>query len=116
MWAKIDSGLVEEITDTDPSGRFHPSINWVHSDSPVSVGMAYDGVKFYEVSEQKNSSSRYEVETLRLRAYADPISGSDRYFAEAQRERIMDNYEAAESAKAAGLARFAEIQEQYPWP
>lgn len=57
-----------------------------------------------------------EVEAARLRAYADPLIGSDRYFAEAQRESLLGNAEAAEAAKALGLARFAEIQAEYPWP
>lgn len=60
--------------------------------------------------------TREEVEALRLRAYADPITGSDRYFAEAQRESLLGNAEAAEVAKALGMARFAEIQAEYPWP
>jgi len=60
--------------------------------------------------------ARPEIEAQRLRAYADPITGSDRYFAEAQRESLLGNAEAAEAAKALGLARFAEIQAEYPWP
>lgn len=61
-------------------------------------------------------ATREEVEAQRLRAYADPITGSDRYFAEAQRESLLGNAEAAEAAKALGMARFAEIQAEYPWP
>ena len=57
-----------------------------------------------------------QVEAARLRAYADPLTGSDRYFAEAQRESLLGNAEAADAAKALGLARFAEIQAEYPWP
>jgi hypothetical protein len=60
--------------------------------------------------------TREEIEELRLRAYADPVMGSDRYFAEAQRESLLGNAAAAESAKALGMARFAEIQAEYPWP
>lgn len=56
------------------------------------------------------------VERRRLFAYADPASGSDRYFAEAQRESLLGNADAAEAAKALGLARFAEIQAENPWP
>lgn len=62
------------------------------------------------------SPTRDEVERMRLRAYADPLTGSDRYFAEAQRESLLGNAEAAEAAKALGLARFAEIQADNPWP
>jgi hypothetical protein len=60
--------------------------------------------------------TREQVEASRLRAYAEPITGSDRYFAEAQRESLLGNAEAADAAKALGLARFAEIQAEYPWP
>lgn len=60
--------------------------------------------------------TREQIEAQRLRAYADPLVGSDRYFAEAQRESLMGNPEAAAAAKALGLARFAEIQAENPWP
>lgn len=60
--------------------------------------------------------AREDVEVQRLRAYADPLTGSDRYFAEAQRESLLGNAEAAEAAKALGMARFAEIQAEFPWP
>ncbi|MCF6782315.1 phage tail protein [Stutzerimonas stutzeri] len=60
--------------------------------------------------------SRDQVEAVRLRAYADPITGSDRYFAEAQRESLMGNIDAAEIAKTTGIARFSKIQEDHPWP
>lgn len=61
-------------------------------------------------------ATRADIEAARLRAYADPLTGSDRYFAEAQRESLLGNAEAAEAAKALGMARFAEIQAEYPWP
>lgn len=60
--------------------------------------------------------TREQVEEQRLRAYADPLAGSDRYFAEAQRESLLGNAEAADAAKALGMARFAEIQAEFPWP
>lgn len=60
--------------------------------------------------------TRDQIEAQRLRAYADPLRGSDRYFAEAQREGLLGNTEAADAAKALGMARFAEIQAEYPWP
>ncbi|MDH0098246.1 phage tail protein [Pseudomonas sp. GD04158] len=60
--------------------------------------------------------SREDIESARLRAYADPITGSDRYFAEAQRESLLGNAVAAEAAKVRGQARFAEIQAEHPWP
>lgn len=58
--------------------------------------------------------TREEVEALRLRAYADPLVGSDRYFAEAQRMQVM-NEPGWEAIRADGVKRFEEIQQQFPW-
>lgn len=60
--------------------------------------------------------TRKQIEAARLRLYADPLAGSDRYFAEAQRESLLGNTEAADAAKSLGMGRFAEIQAEYPWP
>lgn len=61
--------------------------------------------------------TRELVEALRLRAYADPLTGSDRHFAEAARLQVMGaTAEEVDAAKAAGATRYAEIQSQYPWP
>lgn len=58
--------------------------------------------------------TRAEIEALRLRAYADPLIGSDRYFAEAQRMQVM-NEPGWEAIRAAGVTRFEDIQKQFPW-
>jgi predicted DNA-binding protein (UPF0251 family) len=58
--------------------------------------------------------TREEVEALRLRAYADPLTGSDRYFAEAQRMQVM-NESGWEAIRAAGVKRFEDIQQEFPW-
>ncbi|MGN5147434.1 hypothetical protein [Aeromonas veronii] len=61
--------------------------------------------------------SRADVEVLRLRAYNDPITGSDRYFAEAARLTAMGAAAAdIEAATAMGVARAEEIVTMYPWP
>lgn len=41
MWARIENDHVFEITDIDPSGRFHPSMQWVACDCMASVGDRY---------------------------------------------------------------------------
>lgn len=46
MWARIENGAVAEITDKDPKGRFHPSIEWVACNEHVAPGWAYDGETF----------------------------------------------------------------------
>lgn len=61
--------------------------------------------------------SREQIEAQRLRAYADPLTGSDRYFAEAVRLQAMGAaQEEIDAANAAGANRYAEIQNAYPWP
>tara|TARA_R100000458_G_scaffold26452_2_gene23927 strand:- start:5569 stop:5931 length:363 start_codon:yes stop_codon:yes gene_type:complete len=115
MWARIENGTVAELTDLDPTGRFHPSLTWVACAAEVKVGWLCDGQAFAAPAPPP-APSHAEVEAARLRAYADPLTGSDRYFAEAQRESLLGNAEAADAAKALGLIRFAEIQASYPWP
>ncbi|MFL1388076.1 hypothetical protein ACI77F_10390 [Pseudomonas tritici] len=58
--------------------------------------------------------NREEIEAIRLRAYADPLTGSDRYFAEAKRMQFMDepNWEATRDL---GIVRFEQIKAQFPW-
>ncbi|QIH06535.1 MULTISPECIES: hypothetical protein [unclassified Pseudomonas] len=58
--------------------------------------------------------TRADIERLRLAAYAEPIVGSDRYFAEANRMQVMG--EAGwEAVRSTGIARFNEIQARFPW-
>jgi hypothetical protein len=38
MWARIEAGIVREITADDPAGRFHPSLHWQGCDETVAVG------------------------------------------------------------------------------
>lgn len=58
--------------------------------------------------------SRERIEAIRLRAYADPSTGSDRLFSESMRMQIMGE-EGHEDVRARAIARFVEIQAQYPW-
>lgn len=61
------------------------------------------------------TASRDEIEQLRLHAYADPVTGSDRHFNEAIRMQEMGE-SGWEVVRQRGIARFEEIQRQYPWP
>lgn len=47
MWARIDGDRVAEITDQDPQGRFHPSIEWVSCDVSVGVDYRYADGEFF---------------------------------------------------------------------
>lgn len=60
------------------------------------------------------SLTREQIEALRLRAYADPLTGSDQLFSESMRMQIMGE-EGHEDVRARAIARFEEIQAQYPW-
>lgn len=57
-----------------------------------------------------------QIELKRQIAYANPVNGSDRHFAEAVRLDAMGDTAGAEAARAAGLARYDEIRTMYPWP
>lgn len=58
-----------------------------------------------------------QTESARLRAYADPLTGSDRHFAEAVRLQATGApQEEIDAANAAGVKRYAEIQAEHPWP
>lgn len=45
-WARINRGRVAEITDIDPTGRFHPSIVWEPVSGDVKPGMVKDGIEY----------------------------------------------------------------------
>lgn len=61
--------------------------------------------------------TREQIESARLRAYADPLTGSDRYFAEAVRLQAAGApQEEIDAANADGGQRYAEIQAEFPWP
>lgn len=59
--------------------------------------------------------SASDIERYRLRSYADPLTGSDRLFSESLRMQIMGE-SGHEEVRARAIARFGEIQTQYPWP
>ena len=59
---------------------------------------------------------RGDVEIKRLRAYADPVTGSDRYRAEAEAERLQGNEDKAAEAEQKMLSRRAQIATENPWP
>lgn len=65
----------------------------------------------------KPTMSREQVEALRLQAYADPLTGCDRHFAEATRLAAMGSPAAeVEAARSAGAERYLAIQQEYPYP
>lgn len=70
MWARIDGDRVAEITDIDPEGRFHPSIQWVQFDGRknVDIGDIYVGGEFSSPVVplgELADSKRTEIDTAR---------------------------------------------------
>ncbi|MCK6815584.1 hypothetical protein [Enterobacter kobei] len=41
MWARIENTAVMEVTDIDPTGRFHPSLVWVECPADIQQGYSY---------------------------------------------------------------------------
>lgn len=114
MWALIGNGRVLEVTEIDPAGRFHESLQWEECPAKIKEGMVFSKGVFSEYVEPKPSYTDEQIEAMRLRAYADPFTGSDRYFAEASRMKAMGE-EGWESVRNQGVVRYQEIQAEYPW-
>lgn len=95
---------------------------FAYDDNQVAMGLADGKVAMTdaEVGAHENPPAlrtQEQVEVQRLLAYADPATGSDRYFAEATRLSIMGGtVDEIEAAKAQGVARYNEIQSENPWP
>lgn len=56
-----------------------------------------------------------DIEEFRLKAYAEPLTGSDRLFSESTRMQIMGEV-GFEEVRDRAISRFEEIQAQHPWP
>lgn len=69
-----------------------------------------------QLAAERKEAAIQAVETQRLSAYANKLTGSDRHFAEAVRLDAMGDTAGAETARATGMARYDEIRSQYPWP
>lgn len=110
-------------------GFYHPDIHSPMPEDAVEISdelyrALRDGessgkvIVWGDIPELRDASpmTREHVEALRLRAYADPLTGSDRYIAEAASERIFGNEPAAAEAEKKHISRRAEIAARYPWP
>ncbi|WP_407364751.1 hypothetical protein [Pseudomonas luteola] len=52
MWARIENGVVFELTDIDPKRRFHDSLTWEVCDESVAIGWRYEGGAFTAPAEE----------------------------------------------------------------
>lgn len=120
-YALIEEGVVKELleTDQDISTMFHPSVVWIEAGETVQCGYVYSGEVFSKPIPEIKILTKEETENLRLVAYANPILGCDRYFAEVmslQAEGFAATSTEVKDAKAKGLSRKLEIQALYPYP
>lgn len=122
-YALIESGVVKELLTTENNIQelFNTEeFNWIEVSSKqgVIVGQVYSEGKFSNPTEKKYVFSKDEIENLRLTAYADPITGSDRYFSEALRMESSPDKDKTEitKVKAKGIERQQEIKALYPFP
>lgn len=46
MWCRVDNGVVVEIADIDPAGRYHPAVKWHACPADVEPGWVFNGVVF----------------------------------------------------------------------
>lgn len=56
-----------------------------------------------------------DIDRLRRVAYADPLTGSDRFLTEAAAERLDGNEAAAKVAEQKCITRRAQIAKELPW-
>ncbi|EJO31664.1 hypothetical protein [Achromobacter marplatensis] len=61
IWAFIQDGLVAEITDIDPAGRFHSDFKWVECDLHVTVGDKYAGGTFSKPAVDAGAAERHLI-------------------------------------------------------
>jgi hypothetical protein len=88
--------------------------------SNQSLGMEIDsdedGKPYNKPIKVKTLEERIaDVEQNRQYAYANPLTGSDRLFAEAQRMQLMGQA-GWEAIRDKAIARYNEIKEQKPYP
>lgn len=98
-------------------------IVYAYDEMQVDLGLADDKTLLSEEELQLHLNppivplTTTQVDHNRKVAYANPLTGSDRWFAEATRLSIMGGtVDELEAAKAQGVARYNEIQLENPWP
>lgn len=94
---------------------------FAYDDDQVAMGCVLAGLVRMDENEVKRHLSepiktREQVGRARLIAYADPVSGSDRFRSEADAERLLGNEAAALEAEKKMLERREQIKLENPWP
>lgn len=96
---------------------------YAYDEMQVDLGLADDKTLLSEEELQLHLNppivplTTTQVDHNRKVAYANPLTGSDRWFAEANRLTIMGGTtEEIDEAKTKGVTRYEEIQLENPWP
>lgn len=95
---------------------------FAYDDDQIEIGLAEDKAAMTpdEVEAHLNPApvplTVEQVENARLQACAHPLTGSDRYFAEAQRRDAIGDTAGADLARIAGANRYEQIKAEFPWP
>ena len=96
---------------------------YAYDEEQVSGGFVRKGLiqlneqETFEHINKKSVLSLDDVTNNRRMEYANPLTGSDRWFAEAARLAAMSaTQEEVDAAKQKGIARYNEIQLEHPWP
>lgn len=62
IWALLIDGIVREITDLDPEGRFHKDLVWIEAEEGVEPGWTHDGEEFAPPPARPEPEEPVEVE------------------------------------------------------
>lgn len=96
---------------------------YAYDEMQIDLGLADDKTLLSEQELQLHLNppivplTTTQVDYNRKVAYANPLTGSDRWFAEANRLTIMGGTtEEIDEAKTRGVTRYEEIQLENPWP
>ncbi len=71
MWARVENGIVDEVTDIDPEGRFHSDLKWRPCPAQVLPGWLFEkgtfAAKVVTLEERKAAERQWrdvELETV----------------------------------------------------
>lgn len=131
-YASVQNGVVHEIVEPFIEAGYewpvelrftqdfiNTLVDITNLENKPREGWTYFDGKFSLPSKKADTLTLEQAEELRLIAYAHPVTGIDRHFAEVlslQAEGFAASSAEVKEAKARGLARKAEIQALYPYP
>jgi hypothetical protein len=112
---RYDTDINKEV----PEGAIEVSEELYEKTSDNEFDWYAEEGDFKSKPKKSESLSREQIEELRLKSYADPVKGSDRYFSEVlslKAQGIAESTDQVKALKAKALAVKEEIKAKYPWP